>query len=78
MASDDTYDDEFQLVNEFENLTNDEVVDKNRKNSNGNGNGNDDIGEDGEMQDVNEEDANEDEEDMINISKMNALKKKKN
>jgi len=29
------------------------------------------------MQDVNEEDANEDEEDMINISKMNALKKKK-
>jgi len=63
MASDDTFDDEFQLVNDFENLNNDEVCDKDRE---------DDCNDDGN---IGENEIQEEQEDEINMSQINALKK---
>jgi len=65
MASDDTFDDEFQLVNDFENLNNDEVCDKDRE---------DDCNDDGN---IGENEIQEEQEDEINMSQINALKKKR-
>jgi len=43
MESEDVYDDEFQLVNEFENLNNDELIDKDHQ---GNDDDHVDVGKD--------------------------------